>query len=62
MLVVAVQFQGQHPLRDRARKIGEGILIIRCAAETYATSSLQQQQQRVHQLQQQQLVVECMMD
>lgn len=25
----AVQFQGQHPLRDRARKIGEGILIIR---------------------------------
>jgi hypothetical protein len=25
----ALQFQGQHPLRDRARKIDEGILVIR---------------------------------
>lgn len=26
----SMQFQGQHPLRDRARKLDEGILVIRC--------------------------------
>jgi Saf4/Yju2 protein len=29
MAVLLVQFQGQHPLRDRARKLDQGILIIR---------------------------------